>query len=93
LAYLVEAFLTALNARPLGNFDGIFEGRRYGVTRTEREGGRHAWLWAEDLGGTDKISENLYRLKSGARLEPCEMAEEKVITFVLGIEPIGTLDT
>jgi len=88
----VEAFLSAWDALPLGNFDGIFEGRRYGVTRTEREGGRQAWLWAEDLGGTDRISGNLYRLKSGTQLKPCEMPEEKVITFVLGIEPIGTVD-
>ena len=88
----MEAFLAAWDALPLGHFDGIYEGRRYGVTRTEREGGRQAWLWAEELGGTDRISGNLYRLQSGARLKPCEMPPEKVIAFVIGLDPIVTVE-
>ena len=79
--------LAAWDALPLGSFDASFQGRRYGVTRTERAGGRQAWLWAEELGGTDRISANLYRLRSGARLKPCEMPAEKVMAFVLGAQP------
>lgn len=86
----MEAFLTAWDALPTGNFDGVYAGRRYGITRTERAGGRQAWLWAEALGGSDRISGNLYRLKSGAQLKPCEMPEEKVIAFVMGVKPIYT---
>lgn len=86
----MKAFLAAWDALPLGHFDGLYKGRRYGVTRTERAGGRQGWLWAEDLGGTDQISGNLYRLKSGTRLKPCEMAEEKVIAFVMEVQPIDT---
>ena len=37
---------------------------------------------AEELGGTDYISLNLYRTKAGALLRPCEMPEAKVIAFV-----------
>lgn len=88
----MEAFLKAWDTLPLGNFDGLYKGRRYGVTRTEREGGRHAWLWAEERGGTDRISGNLYRLSSGVRLKPCEMPSEKVIAFVKGVKPIDVTD-
>jgi hypothetical protein len=88
----VERFLTAWDTLPTGHFNGVYDGRRYGVTRTERAGGRQGWIWAEALGGTDRISGNLYRLKSGARLKPCEMTEEKVIAFVLGVQPIDTAE-
>ncbi|GHB01418.1 hypothetical protein GCM10009069_25370 [Algimonas arctica] len=81
--------MSAWDALPLGNFDGVYEGQRYGVTRTERADGRQAWLWAEALGGTDRISGNLYRLKSGAQLKPCEMSDEKVMSFVVKVKPIS----
>lgn len=48
--------------------------------------GRSQKLEAEELGGPDYISFNLFRLASGqALLKPCEMAEDKVIEFVLGV--------
>lgn len=89
----MKELLAAWDALPLGTFDGLFNGRRYSVTRTERAGGRQAWLWAEELGGRDFISANLYRLKSGARLKPCEMPSEKVEKFVLTVEPIPATES
>jgi len=83
----LKTFLTAFHALPNGNFEAIYQGRRYGMTKTLREGKRQAWFWAEERGGTDKISFNLYFLKSGARLKPCEMPEDKVIDFVLFAKP------
>ncbi|KIN62119.1 hypothetical protein Z946_975 [Sulfitobacter noctilucicola] len=44
-------------------------------------------LVAEELGGKDYISLNLYALSSGPKLFPCEMPAEKVITFVRALEP------
>ena len=82
----MEAFLKAWDALPDGNFEGLYGDRRYGVTKTERSEKRQAWLWAEERGGPDRISANLYRLKSGAQLKPCEMPAEKVINFVLGVK-------
>jgi hypothetical protein len=50
--------------------------------------GREIKLYAEELGGTDLVRFNLYRLSDDqARLKPCEMPEEKVVDFVLGYEP------
>lgn len=60
-------------------------GRDYVVTRTTVAGGRGDKLVAEALDGSDYISLNLYRLKRGALLKPCEMPEDKVIAFVLDL--------
>ena len=81
----LEAFLRAFDALPLGTFKGASGGRRYVVVR-RGDGARNS-LVAEELGGADYISLNLYRLSSGARLKPCEMPEQKVIGFVLGLVP------
>ncbi len=81
------AFLVAFDALPSGTFTAVYAGRRYVVTRTDFSGGQAQKLVAEELGGSDYISLNLYRLASGARLKPCEMPEAKVVAFVLGLEP------
>ena len=80
-------FLEAWDALPLGAFHGEATGRRYVVTRSDFAGGAAQKLVAEELGGTDYISANLYRLAVGARLKPCEMPEEKVVRFVLDLVP------
>lgn len=80
----LRAFLSAFDALPLGYFTADYKGARYGVTKTQNRDGRQANLVARELGGTDYISLNLYRLASGARLKPCEMPAQKVIDFVTG---------
>ncbi len=81
-----DAFLTAFDHLPNGTFTGVSEGRRYVVRRQDFSGGASQKLVAEELGGKDYISLNLYRLKSGARLKPCEMSEEKVRQFVMTLQ-------
>ena len=45
-------------------------------------------LYAEELGGPDRISLNIYAPPSGApALRPCEMPIDKVTAFVLGAVP------
>ncbi len=79
-------FLTAFDALPSGGYGGSYDGRRYRVTKTQMSNGRSQKLEAEELGGSDYISFNLYRLATGeALLKPCEMSEEKVVTFVMGL--------
>lgn len=80
----LEAFVKQLGQLPSGASVVRYQGRRYGLTIKEARDRRQLWLYAEELGGTDRISFNLYRLSSGAvRLKPCEMPAEKVIDFVL----------
>ena len=79
-------FLTAFDALPAGGYGGTFAGKRYRITKTVMATGRSQKLEAEELGGNDYISFNLYRLADGiALLKPCEMSEEKVTAFVLGL--------
>lgn len=80
-----DDFEAALRALPEGYSEGIYLGHRYGVTIQRSQDGRRNSLFARELGGTDIVSFNLYRLGSGnASLKPCEMSLEKVRDFVLG---------
>lgn len=74
-------------ALPLGTCGGRAHGRRYITSTWAHAAGRSRKVQAEELGGGDYISANIYLLASGARLYPCEMAAEKVIAFLLAFEP------
>jgi hypothetical protein len=81
-------FLIALNAIESGYHTGQFNGRRYGVTIERRVGARVTKLFAEELGGSDFVSFNLFKVGEDQEiLKPCEMAAEKVIEFVLKFKP------
>ena len=77
-----------LSAWPEGYFTAAYNGRRYGITRSVHANGRSIKLWAEQLGGADRISLNIYAPPSGdLALKPCEMPIDKVTAFVLGAQP------
>lgn len=81
-------FEIALARLPTGYLNGSFKGRTYGVTVARSEDGRRTSLFAEELGGRDVVSFNLYSLGSGEEaLKPCEMSSEKVMDFVIGLTP------
>lgn len=61
-----------------------YGGRRYGLTRTSRVGGRSISVLAQELGGTDVVSANVYRTRAGALLRPCEMPAATVLAFLAG---------
>ncbi len=82
--------LSALFARvPEGWSLVEYDGRRYSVTRTLHLMGRSESILAEELGGTDLVSANLYRLDDHDELKPCEMPEAKVLAFLEGLTPAG----
>lgn len=67
-----------------------WNGERYGMTVAVSPDGKRRKLYAEQLGGTDHISFNLYLLEAGPPLlKPCEMPTEKVIDFVLSFEDLA----
>lgn len=81
-----EPFLAAFDRLPLGGYGATYQGKRYRITKSVMAAGRSQALEAEELGGNDYISFNLYRLSSGASLlRPCEMPEDKVVDFVLNV--------
>jgi len=81
------AFLAAFDRLPRGTFTARFAGRRWVATRRAFADGRAEKLVAEAAGGPARVSMNLYRLRGGARLAPCEMPEAEARAFVLGAEP------
>ncbi len=76
---LVSTFDVALARLPTGYL------RTYGVTVTRSEDGKRTSLFAEELGGQDIVSFNLYGLSTGELLKPCEMSSQKVVDFVIGL--------
>ena len=84
----MEQFLKRLMELPLGYSEGHYNNRRYGTTLSVSADGKRRKLYAEELGGSDHISFNLYFLDAGnPLLKPCEMPAQKVIDFVLGYAP------
>ncbi len=77
----------AFDALPRGGYGATYQGKRYRVIKSVLVSGRSQKLEAEELGGPDYVSFNLYRLADGeALLKPCEMSSEKVIDFVMNVE-------
>jgi hypothetical protein len=83
-----HAVWSRLSALPRGYFTARYAGRRYGVSNLAHAGGKSFKLYAEELGGPDRISLNIYAPRSGVpALRPCEMPVDKVTAFVLGAVP------
>ncbi len=45
-------------------------------------------VYAEELGGRDIVSANLYVTGAGAQLKACEMPAAKVVDFLEHFEPV-----
>lgn len=75
---------------PEGWHLAVYRGRRYGVTKRTGAGGRRVTLYAEELGGTDIVSANVYRTSAGDLLRACEMPDAKVLAFLDGWQPLDT---
>ena len=56
------------------------------MTKTLRADGRAVSVYAEELGGTDVVSTNVYLADAGPELRPCEMPAEKVLAFLRGAD-------
>ena len=64
-----------------------YRGRGYGLRRTSRAEGRSVAIYAEELGGADVVSTNVYRTSAGDVLKPCEMPASTVLAFLAGWQP------
>jgi len=64
----------------------LYRNKKYGVTRTDFNGGKSHKVFAEELGGKDFISLNYYVTKNSRHLKPCEMPVQKVIDFLNGYQ-------
>ena len=84
----LDAFSDHFDRLPAGASEGLYRGRRYGVTVRTSHDGRQSWLFGEERGGSDRVSCNFYRLGDRKLLKPCEMSPDKVIDFVMGFRPL-----
>lgn len=64
-----------------------YDGRTYGLTRTTHTEGRSVAVFAEELGGSDVVSANVYRTGDGLLLKPCEMPAATVLAFLVSWRP------
>jgi hypothetical protein len=64
----MDQFLAALDRLPIGYSEGRYAGHRWSVTLDMAADRRRCWLWGEQLGGTGRVSFNLYRLADGPLL-------------------------
>ena len=80
--------LKRIRQLPLGYSEVVYKGIKYGVSRTDFNGGKSIKIYAEALGGKDVISLNYYITKNGERLKPCEIPKEKVRHFLKGYQSI-----
>ena len=82
-------FLERLSTLPTGYSTCHYLGKRWAMMVERLADGRQIKLYAEELGGSDYVSFNLYLPRSGkVLLKPCEMSEAKVVAFVKAVEPI-----
>lgn len=77
-----QDIVTVIQSLPIGTCKGRAHGTSYVLTRSTFSKGRAIKVVAEELGGRDYISLNLYDLANGPQLYPCEMPAEKVIAFL-----------
>ncbi len=74
--------LDNLNRIKEGYSEGVYNSKKYGLTKTSFNNGKSIKFYAEELGGNDFVSLNYYITKNKELLKPCEMAEQKVIHFL-----------
>ncbi len=70
---------------PLGYTEGIYNDKKYSITKTVFNENKSFKIYAEELGGTDFVSLNFYITSSQELLKPCEMPEQKVIDFLKNV--------
>ena len=67
---------------PPGYSEAVYNNRKYSVLRRDFNNHKSIKLYAQELGGKDFISCNLYITETKQLLKPCEMPEQKVIRFL-----------
>lgn len=90
---MTHPWLENLLNLPGGYVKVVYHGKLYGLRHEKLLAGKIHKVFAEELGGRDVISLNLYRTSSGPQLKPCEMPIHKVIAFLEGMKMAGSRTT
>ncbi len=71
---------------PEGFTLGLFQDRKYAITKHTFNRGKSFKIYGRDLQGTDFVSLNYYTTRKKDLLRPCEMTKEKVIDFIINVK-------
>ncbi len=81
---ITDCFKTKILSLPDGAYHVFYHDKRYALSKSTHLHAKLIKLYAKRLAENDFVSLNYYpELENG--LKPCEMPEEKVINFVLGL--------
>jgi len=78
----LKSLLNIIQSLPIQYVEGIYQNRRYGISKTVFNNGKSFKIFAEELGGNDFISLNFYVTSQKEILKPCEMESQKVVQFL-----------
>lgn len=80
-----EWFYQKIVAIPEGTSKAIFEKRFYLVTKTTFNAGQSFKFFAEEAGGKDYVSLNVYKTKERVYIKPCEQPILKSQMFLQNV--------
>lgn len=80
--YPPEWFYQKIISIPEGTSRATLENRLYIVTKTTSNGGRIIKFFAEEAGGRDYVSLNVYKARERIHIKPCEQAISKSQIFL-----------
>ncbi|WP_299436755.1 peptide methionine sulfoxide reductase [uncultured Aquimarina sp.] len=78
--------LEAIQKIPIGYSEGIYNNKKYSITKEVFNKGKSFKIYAKELQGNDFISLNYYITSTSELLKPCEMPQQKVIDFLNNVD-------
>lgn len=81
-----EWFFQRIVAIPEGISRALFESRLYIVTKNTFNGGQSFKFFAEEAGGRDSLSLNVYKTRERIYIKPCEQPISKSQIFLQNAE-------
>lgn len=78
--------LEVIKKIPEGYSEGIYNNKKYSITKQIFNAGKSFKIYGKELQGNDFISLNYYITSKKEVLKPCEMPEQKVVHFLKNIQ-------
>lgn len=82
------SLLAEINKLSNGYSEGVYNNKRYSITKEVFNNGKSFKIYAKELKGKNFISLNYYITSKAELLKPCEMPEKKVIEFLKNVKSI-----
>jgi len=82
------SLLNHIQKLPNGYSEGIYNSKKYSITKEIFNKGKSFKIYGKELQGNDFISLNYYITSNNELLKPCEMPTEKVVHFLQNVNII-----